>query len=102
MADTHATGEELEERLAVAEGLHADASRQVTAKSQEVEKMNSSSKALGDEADDVSAGIEIAPQRRAPWRPAAAALRRSLAGVRQSRERARAAIQRFGKHVALP
>ena len=39
---------ELEERLAVAEGLHADASRQVTEKSQEVEKMNSSSKALGD------------------------------------------------------
>ena len=29
--------------------------------------------AVGDEADDVSAGIEIAPRRRAPWRPAAAA-----------------------------
>ena len=50
--------EELEERLAVAEGLHADASRQVTEKSQEVEKMNSSSKALGDEADDTRKELE--------------------------------------------
>jgi uncharacterized coiled-coil protein SlyX len=49
---------ELEERLAVAEGLHADASRQVTEKSQEVEKMNSSSKALGDEADDTRKELE--------------------------------------------
>jgi uncharacterized coiled-coil protein SlyX len=50
--------EELEERLAVAEGLHADASRQVTEKSQEVEKVHSTSKALGDEADDTRKELE--------------------------------------------
>ena len=49
---------ELEERLAVAEGLHADASRQVTEKSQEVEKVHSTSKALGDEADDTRKELE--------------------------------------------
>ena len=44
--------------LAVAEGLRADASRQVTEKSQEVEKVHSTSKALGDEADDTRKELE--------------------------------------------
>jgi hypothetical protein len=49
---------ELEEQVAIAEGLHAASLRQLTERTQEVDKVQSTSKALGSEADDTRKQLE--------------------------------------------